>query len=189
MTAIALTTELEAINTLLAAINEAPAATLEDQGIPYLATARATLNEISRAVQAIGWHFNSEDDYPIPLTAEGKASIPINCLKVVASDPNVIQRGTYLYDKGTHSWTFTTAPTASIVQCLEWAELPQCARHFIMIRAARIFQTRQLGSESQYRFSADDENMAERILQEAEAETGQYNYFSGSQSVSAALDR
>ena len=53
------TTQLEAVNTLLHTIGEAPVNSLTGT-LPIDATlALNTINEISREVQAAGWHFNS----------------------------------------------------------------------------------------------------------------------------------
>ena len=183
----ALTSELEAVNILLAAINEAPAATLEDFGIPYLSAARACLTELSRTVQTVGWHFNTEDAFPLTKDGNGYLPLPSDTLKVTADDRNIVQRGAYLYDKTNHTKVFTTIPTVSIVRLLVWDDLPQAARNYITVRAARIFQTRELGSESQFRFSEYDEQVALKVIQEAEAETGQYNYFTDSNSVQSIL--
>ena len=184
----ALTTELEAVNTLLAAINEAPAATLEDFGIPYLAAARDCLTEVNRSVQNVGWHFNSEDDYPLVRDQTNRVVLPSNTLKVVAEERNIVQRGSLLYDKENHTYSFADAtPKAALVFLLPWDELPQAARQYITVRASRVFQTRELGSESQFRFSEYDEQVALKVLQEAEAETGQYNFFNDSQSVASII--
>ena len=183
----ALTSELEAVNILLAAINEAPAATLNDSGIPYLAAAYACLTEISRSVQTVGWHFNTEDDYPLVLDSNGFLPLPSDTLKVVADDRDHVQRGAFLYDKANHTKVFAKPQSVTIVRLLPWDDLPQAARNYITIRAARIFQTRELGSESQFRFSEYDEQVALKVIQEAEAETGQYNYFTDSQSVASII--
>ena len=54
------TTELEAVNTMLSMIGEAPVNSLTGT-LPLDATiAKNTLTEISREVQAAGWHYNTE---------------------------------------------------------------------------------------------------------------------------------
>ena len=53
------TSELEAVNTILSAIGEAPVNSLTGS-LPIDATqAQNLLKEISREIQAAGWHFNS----------------------------------------------------------------------------------------------------------------------------------
>lgn len=192
MTTIALTSELDAVNTLLAAISESAVNTLEVTGLADVASARKTLDEISREVQLVGWHFNTEDDYPLPRDTSNRITLPANTLKCVitsSSSTDITQRGLRLYDKTNHRDTFTEDLKGRVVTCLPWDELPQVARHFIMVRAARIFQARTLGSDTQFRFSEHEERDAKKSLDETEGETGNYNLFTGSYSVTAIMER
>ena len=54
-------TELEAVNVLLTTIGETPVNTLTGNQVTDVTIAKQVLNEISREVQAQGWHFNTED--------------------------------------------------------------------------------------------------------------------------------
>lgn len=193
MTTTALTSELEAINTMLAAVGESPINSLEVSGLADVAAARAALDEISREVQTVGWHFNTEEEYPLLRGITGRIGLQPNCLKAgftrTHPDLQVVQRGAKLYDKKNHTDIFTADLKASAVFLLAWDELPQVARHYIMIRASRIFQTRTLGSDTQFRFSHEEEEAALKALHEAEGETGGYNVFGSSSSVMSILER
>ena len=192
MTTIALTSELGAVNTLLAAISESPINTLEVSGVADVASARATLDEVSREVQLVGWHFNTEDAYPLPRDTSNRVTLPANTLKCSvqgSSGLEITQRGLKLYDKTNHKNTFTDDLKGTLVFLLPWEELPQVARHYIMVRAARIFQARTLGSDTQFKFSQREEDSAEKSLKETEGETGNYNMFTGSNSVTSIMER
>lgn len=190
MTTTALTSELEAVNTLLASIGESRISSLEVTGLADVSAARAALDEFSREVQTKGWAFNTEGDYPFKRDVSGSITLPPNTLKVnVTSESDVIHRGLKLYDKANHTSLFTKDLSGTIVFLLSWDELPQVARHYIMIRASRVFQTRYLGSDTQHNFSADEEAAALAALQENEGETGNYNMFSGSSSGMDILGR
>lgn len=187
-----MTSELEALNTLLEAIGETRVNTLDATGVADVASAKATLDEVSRDVQTRGWHFNTEDDYPLPKDASNQVILAGNILKVAvqgSSGLSVTQRGSKLYDKTNHRYTFESDQRGAVVFCLPWDELPQAARHFIMIRASRIFQARALGSDTQFRFSQEEEQDAEWALQESEGETGSYNFLTGSSSVASITER
>lgn len=190
MTTIALTSELEAVNTLLAAIAESRINTLEVTGLADVSAARATLDEISREVQLVGWHFNTEEDYPLPRDTSNRITVPANTLKCVVqgSSFDITQRGLRLYDKTNHRDTFTDDLKARVIVLLPWDELPQVARHYIMVRAARIFQARTLGADSQFSFSEEEERSAKKSLDETEGATGSYNMFS-SNSVTSIMER
>lgn len=186
-TATSLTTVLEAVNTMLSCAGESPVNTLDTTGMVDVAVAVATLNEISRSVQSVGWHFNTEDDYPLVRDVEGFIYLPPSIITVDVNDssPSLIpvQRGLRMYDRLNHTYLFTADLKASVQLLLEWDELPQTARYYILIKAARAFQARVLGADSLHRFSEADEMSALVALQEAEGKSGNYNMF---QNYSAA---
>lgn len=188
-----LTTELEAVNTMLDCIGESPISTLEVTGLADAAKAKATLAEVSRKVQEKGWHFNSETEYPLTRDTDGYITLPTNVLKVDTTaefnDYDVAQRGSRLYWKDDHTYVFDKDLEADIVFYLPWTELPQAARSYIEIRAARVFQGRQLGSETQFKFSAQEEADALAAMVSAEADNSDYNMFNGSWSVANILNR
>jgi hypothetical protein len=190
---LALTTELEAVNTMLHCIGETPVNSLDSTGVLDVDNAKSVLAEVSRAVQSIGWHFNSETDYPLLRSVDNSISIPQNTLSVDTtqefSDTDVAQRGLRLYDKGEHTFSFTRNLEVDIVFYLEWEDLPQSARHYITVSAARVYQTRQLGSDTLHKITAEDEYKALAALKHDEGETGDYNMLSGSWSVGSILDR
>lgn len=188
------TSQLEAVNTMLDCINSSPVQTLEDSGDVDVAKAVACLNEVSREVQAKGWHWNTEDDYPLNRDSTGRIQLGNDMMRVDTSKEfqcgyNVIQRGTKLYWLDQHTDIFDKDLKGEVVFLLPWEELPQAARNYVMIRAARRFQGRQLGSDSKFKFSQDEEATAEAELNLAEANTGDYNMLSGSWSVANILRR
>lgn len=191
MSTTTLTTELEAINTMLASAGESPVNSLDISGLADVAAARATMDEISRTVQSIGWNFNTEHRYPLARTEDKRITAPANCIQVVVERTcdDIVQRGIRLYNKTAHSYAFEQDLTATIKLLLPWDELPQTLRHYLMIRASRVFQARTLGSDTQFRFSQEQETEALAALKDAEGETGQYNMLTGSNSVASILER
>lgn len=193
MTTPTLTSQLDAINTMLDCIGESPISSLEVSGLADVAKAKALLDETSLAVQTSGWDFNTEKQYPLVRDLSGSIALPTNTLKVDTSEPqwdiDIVQRGSRLYDKKNHTVTFTRDLKVDIVLYLPWDDLPQAARRYIMIRAARTFQARELGSETQHRFSEADETTALVDFKDAEGSAGDYNVLSGSYSVACILDR
>lgn len=193
MTAITLTTELEAVNTMLSCIGESPINSLEVTGVEDADAAKAVLNEVSRQVQSIGWHFNSETDYSLVRDVDGFINVPSNTITVDTTDEfynyDVVQRGLRLYNKKDHTFVFDKTLKVDIVLLLPWDELPQAARRYIEISAARVFQVRRLGSDTLHKFSEMDELKALSVLKDNEGETGDYNVLSGSYSVANILQR
>lgn len=174
-----LTSELDAINSMLAVIGEAPVNRVEDTGLIDAVIARQILNETLRHVQSRGWSWNRDTSvtlvptFPLP----GEILLPANTLSVDASDPSlrIVQRGTRLWNRDTQSFRFTEALRVDITRLLPFEELPQSARHYIMIRASRIFQDRVVGSEKLSGFNAKDETRAWTDLRSEEAKLAGYN--------------
>lgn len=193
-TAVTPTTELEAVNLLLDVIGESPINSLSNSAVVDAVKAKATLSEISRAVQSKGWHFNTEKDYElVPTVFDNEIQLPANCLRVdsVGKDRlvDVVQRGSRLYDRRKHTFKFDKSLTVDLVVLLPFEELPEAARYYIAVRAARVFQARSVGSDTLYQFTAQDEQQALTDLKKAEGLTGDYNMFTGSWSVAKMLQR
>jgi len=186
-------TELEAVNMCLAAIGESPVNNIQNTGLVDVAQARAKVTEFSRTVQSTGWAFNTERRFPLTRADDGTISLPLNALKVsverAESDAEVAQRGSRLYDKRNHTYIFDRDLTATVVLFLNWEELPQAARQYIAVCAARSFQGVNLSSETLDRLTEDDEVRALVALKDAEGDTGDYNMFTDSYSVASAWMR
>lgn len=189
------TTELEAINTILSVIGESPiSSTSEISSVADAVTAQSILSEVSRQVQTKGWHFNSDKQITLsPDAYSGEITVPPNCLRVDTSgndrDVDVVHRGTRLYDRIKHTYKIDKPLVVDMIVLLPFTELPQSARHYITIKAARIFQSRTVGSEALYQFTALDEKDALVDLKKAEGITGDYNILTGNPTVFRSLRR
>lgn len=193
MTAVTLMTELDAVNILLDCINESPVSNLEVSGLVDVAKARAVLTEVSREVQSRGWHWNTEEEYPLPLDSNGNIPLATNMVKVDCDRKwwgyDVVQRGLKLYWLTKHTYVFDKGLTGKVVFLLPWDELPQQVRHYITIRAARRFQARQFGSDTKHKFSESDEYSAAAALMGAELDVGDPNMLTDSPDVRDIVDR
>lgn len=194
MTTPVLTTKLEAINTMLDAAGESPVSTLETSGLADVAECHLVLDQVLRSVLEIGWTFNREEDWDLVPDSSGFINLPVNTLSfdverwnTKSSSADTIQRGLQLYDRKNHTYVFTETITGEIVILLEWTELPQAARTYIMVKAARIYQTRALGSDSQHKFSEAQEGSAFAALRRHETKKTDGNMFRDSWSVSSVL--
>lgn len=186
------TNELSAVNIMLGTIGESPINSLASiSGVIDAVTARQVLNEVAVAVQTEGWAFNTEDNWTFLPDSTGTITVPSNLLQVDAIDPSrkVALRGTRLYDLKSHSYAFTEGITLNCVLMFEFDDLPQAARYYIAIRAARLFQTRVVGSETLKAFSSEDEVRARIALKKYDSDTGGYNMLTGSYSVARTVRR
>lgn len=177
------TTKLQAVNTMLATIGSSPINSLSGSNSADVAMAVQTLDEVSLSVQSKCWHFNTEEDTvltPDPTTSE--ITLPSNTILCDVDSPNnrdidVVVRGQRLYDRLNKTYEFQKELKAKMVYALEWDDLPQAARFFVMIRAARIFQDRAIGSEKHHTFTLRDEMMALSQLKRYEGETADHTIF------------
>lgn len=188
------TTEIEAINTMLSVIGESPISSLaEGSAVADATIAQTTLSEVSRQVQTKGWHFNTDKGMTLLPTSGNEIVLPGNCLRVDTTgdsfDLDVAQRGNKLYNRQTHSFSFTNSVKVDMVVLLPFDELPQAARHYITIKAARVFQSRTVGSDALFQFTAVDERDALLDLKKAEGVTGDYNILTGNPTVFRTLNR
>lgn len=186
-------TELEAVNMCLAAIGESPVNSITNSGLADVAAARAKLTEFSRTVQSTGWAFNTERNYPLKRASDGTITIPLNTLKASidrrVSGEQIAQRGLKLYDKRNHTYLWDKDLTVDLVVYLGWDELPQAARQYIAICAARSLQATAFTSETIDGLTQADEMKALVALKDAEGDNGDYNMFYDSYSVAGAWMR
>jgi len=169
-------TELEAVNIMLGTIGEQPVNSLDISTISEVSIASDMIYEVSREVQARGWSFNEEYEYELAVS-EGEIPLPPNCLKVVVTGESdyIVRRGSRLYNRTDHTYTFTAPVDSTIVFFLPFTDLPQSARTYITLRAARKFQVTILGAESIEKFTEVEESQAWLSLNAEEVDQAGYS--------------
>lgn len=185
------TTELEAVNIMLSAVGSSPVNTL-DAGAE-VAIAKNILRETRREVLQRGWAFNYETEVSIT-PVDNQITLAESILRIDGhpgknTDLDLVQRGTKLYDRKNHTYTITDAVTVDVIYNLSWTELPEVARRYIMIRAARVFGDRVLGYSNQHAFSIQDEYQALADLKDADGDTADHNYLTGNYDVYRVVRR
>ena len=175
------TSKLEAINVMLTAIGESPVNTITSSTTTDVSIAIQILDNVSREVQSVGWHFNTDTNYLLAKNTSNQIVLPSNCLRVDNSnkdaDLDLVERGRKLWDRENHTYTITKDIRVNITWFLEFTELPETARRYITIRAARIFQDRMLASETLHAFHQVDELSALSALKEHEGDTRDHSIF------------
>lgn len=188
------TTELDAINTMLSNIGESPVNTVENSGVVDAVLAKQLLDATSIAVQTQGWHFNTELDYPLtPTFPEKEIQLPVNLLRIDSVGEHqmidVVQRGSRLYDRRKHTYQFDKPLNAVLVILLPFDDLPESARGYITIKAARTFQERIVGAEEHSSFNAKDEMRALLTLQNSDLKNADYNILTDNYTTATGIDR
>ena len=191
----ALTTKLEAVNTMISVIGESPVNTITGVSLPITAIqAISTLNETSKAVQSEGWHCNTEHEYELtPDANTSKITLPTNTLKfdldpLLYTDSDPVQRGLKLYDRKNHTEVWTKSIKGTITFELEFEDLPEQIRHYVTVKAARIFANRFLGSREIEGCALRDEIEAKARAIDSDSENADRTIFDH-YSVLRVLDR
>jgi hypothetical protein len=176
-----LTTKLEAVNSMLGHIGEAPVNTISNAtALPISASvAVSVLDETSREVQLQGWHFNTEVDVELTPDASGNINIPSNAVGVDTVDTtlDVTQRGARLYNRKERTYTFSSPVKVHVTYLFDWDELNEHARRYITLRASRVFQGRMVGSRELEALIARDEYLARALLEEADYQNSDRTIF------------
>lgn len=189
-----LTTELEAVNTMLIGIKEAPVSSLDTASTDDVVIARQMLRELSREVQSDGWDFNSETEYPLTRNSDGTITVPANVLSLdisqsMAARYDITVRGRKVYDKTNHTFTFADDLKVDVVWLLDFEEIPETARRYIALAAAERFQKRMLGSANVDRGLKEDLAMAQAVFMGDEGRRSDDNILDGNWGVAATLNR
>ena len=189
------TTELEAVNTILATVGEPPINSLTGQQGADATIARNTLTEVSREIQNMGWHFNTLYNQTLAPNSSNEIVLADEVLRVdndptvnsssssiatvgnSVEDRKVVQRGNKLFDKSNNSFTFSSSVRVTLVYLYSFEEMPEPARRYVTVRAARIFQDRMVGSQSHHMYNMQDEMRALSVLKEFEGDTADRTIF------------
>jgi hypothetical protein len=172
------TTELEAVNVCLSLLGESPVNSL---AVPYgadVANARKLIYEKSKDVQLSGWSFNRESDVTLARNTDNEIVLAPNTIAVDAdTDPavDVVERDGKLYDRKNHTFVFDHDLKVEIIYMFPFDELPEAARRYIMILAARSFQKRYVGSDIQEAFTRDEQTQAKVTFENREGDSADIN--------------
>ena len=193
--AVAATTELECINIMLAAIGESPINSLVTGTLPVDAViAKSTLAEVNKDIQTEGWSFNTEID--VTLTRDGTSNeinLSVDVLRVDANihnHPSIdpIQRGLKLYDRLNNKYEFDEDLKCTIVYFRNFDEIPEPARRYITIKAARVFVDRLVSDDGLRSYTQQDETRARAVLMETDLSNADHNVLRGDPSLTNVFD-
>ena len=182
-------TELDAVNSILMSVGETPVNTLTVQS-PEVAIAQKTLRQVCREIQAEGWSYNTENQYPIDLDTNNQCIIPNNVLQLDLNifehgkDYDVVRRSDNgvmkVYDKKNHTFTFENCSKLyfDIIWMLDFEDLPQTFKDYITTRASRIASNRMVNSQPSAKLLEADEAAARAAAVQYEMQQSDHNIFS-----------
>jgi hypothetical protein len=193
MTTVTLLSELEAVNTMLRIIGEAPVSTLSSPTSLDVINALADLDETSRQVQERGWMVNKEYDLELTPDVNGHLNVDSDILRIEPTKDYkyliLTQRGTKIYNIKDRTFVFTDPVKFDVIRLLPFTDLPQALRHYIMVKAARKFQKRQISAELLDGFTEEEEAQALASAEDQDTSGNHYNILTGSYSTLDIVDR
>lgn len=189
--------ELDAVNTMLQSIGQAPVNTLEVSGIGDVARARKTLERTNRDVQSAGWSWNTDRNYNLQPDTQGYINLPIGALDVDAEDVSssvVVRRNPNtnamaLWDGDNNTFVFSLAVPVKVIWGIAFNDLPQSARTYIGALAARRFQGQIVSSPVLDRINQEEVDSAWLLLQRRERATRDTNVFRANPTVGSFANR
>ena len=103
------TTKLEAVNVMMTAIGETPVNSITQSTTTDVAIAIQILDNVTREVQSVGWHFNTDVNYKLTPNASSQFVLPINALRIDTSHNSahldLTERARKLWDRKNHTYT------------------------------------------------------------------------------------
>jgi hypothetical protein len=179
----AVSTELDAVNQILSSVGQAPVTTLDLQN-PEVSIVLNTLREVNRQVQAEGWIFNTERHYELtPDNETNEIAYPFNLLQIDTNTPqhkdryDVVKRGTKLYDRQNHTYTFTDSIYADVVWYFDFTDVPPAIQTYITARAARMCATKMIGDRELNGLLQEQELQTRAAAIEYDCNQGDYSMF------------
>lgn len=163
--------KLRAVNICLENIGESPVSTLVGAaGDAFVSTAQDILDESARDVCEEVWRFNTDVEYNMVPDGSGYITIADNMLQVDGTykTDDFVPRQGKLYDRTNQTFVFTDTVKCNVVWELSYDELPQHVRKYVAIRAARLFNRRQIGDVSGERLTEQDETRARATAKAAD---------------------
>ena len=175
--------ELDAINEMLESIGQTPVSAV-DSPIGDVGIARGMLRRATRSCQLLGWDFNTDEGYALSPQTDGTLRVPEGVLRIDAVDAisTLVRRrhpdGFWAIWDGTRlSWQHPSPVKFRLTWAFAFNDMPDSARHFVSMSAARRFQNRIIGASSLDGYSAEDEAKAWHTLLRDERANRDTNLF------------
>ena len=102
-------------------------------------------------------------------------------------DIDAVQIGLKLYNRKKQTFEFDDELKCTVVYFREFTEIPETARRYIMVKAARVFVDRLVGDDGLRTFTQQDEIKARAILMETDLSNADHNMLTGDPTISGVF--
>ncbi|GAG36494.1 unnamed protein product, partial [marine sediment metagenome] len=98
---------------------------------------------------------------------------------------------TKLYDRKNKTFNLGLGATIYLDVVIEvlYAEMPQVFRHYVMVKAARLFVDRVVGDQGAHVYSLQDEQRAKMAVEKSNSRSADHNMLTGNHSVFRIVNR
>jgi len=191
-------TELEAVNEMLRSIGETAVQGLAS-GQQDAAQAEEVLHQVSRRVQAQGWHCNTKRGVTITKNIENQFPLGVNVLKVDTVNPRGYRRQSYrpsahinvgmrraadgnkflLYDidRNSETWATLTELSVDIIEFLPYEDLTPLLQTYVHKAAGHQYQKTAVSSTVLWEFTREDVDEAQMNAIQEDAANEDFNVF------------
>lgn len=177
--AVTVTTKLEAVNFMLTMAGEHTVSALSTSSIAsFESIAEDLLDATSKGIQSEGINCNTETKIKLtPDSVTNKIAVPSDAIGIDAyyTSKEVVRRGDYLYDKTDHTFEFSNDLYVDIIYALDFTDLPEAVRKYILAKAGRSLVLRLTGDTSLYNAYYGEEIDAKSAFLDNESATDDYN--------------
>ena len=175
-------TELSAVNSILAAIGQAPVTSINPSN-PETSLIKQILDESILETLSEGWVFNTEDHYDLVPNVNDEILISEDMLRVDIHDDHIyrsediVRRNGKLYDKVDHTDEFSGDVKVTKVWLWEYEELPSVFKRYIVHKASARAAIQLVSNPQLVQMLATQEALSRASCLEYECNQGDYSYF------------
>ena len=186
-------TELSAVNSILAAIGQAPVTSINPSN-PETSLIKQILDESILETLSEGWVFNTENHYDLVPNVNDEILITEDMLRVDIHDDHIyrsediVRRNGKLYDKVDHTYTFSDKIEADITWFFPFYPdpasgitsvdyIPPVFKRYIINRSATKAAVRMVGNPQLTQALQQQESLLRASCLEYDCNQGDYSYF------------
>ena len=181
-------TELSAVNSILGSIGQSPITSLTASGgidplaNPEISIIVNILSETNKNVQAMGWHFNSEEGIEVSPDSAGNFVVPADAIAYDVSDGqsdrfvDVVRRNGKIYDLVTKTDVFESDMKFDKVTLVRFDDVPPAIQRYIIARAAVRAASQLVSNTELVKLLKQEETQTQAAAMEYECQHSDANY-------------
>lgn len=139
---------LRAVNEILPKLGERPVTSLEAKS-PTLGVILPQIECEIALCLAPGWWFNTAYNVDLFPDSEGGLAVPEDTISFVSNrgERDIVVRGESFYDLTTRSYIFTEKVRGTLIQTMQFSDLPESAARFVLYSAMVTIYATDIGME------------------------------------------